>query len=477
MEIWNGLGDFFKGFGELLKGIINGDWQQIFDGLTQMGEAWHNICVALWTAIGNLVMSALQGLWQWIINLGSSFLSWLGGILSNLLTTVTQGVSNIVNAIVSFFSNLPATIWYWLCFVISYVALWTAQMIQKGIEAGTQFVTNVINWIQQLPGRIWTWLVDTVTKAQTWASQMIAKAQQAGSQFLQRVSTYIQQLPGRIATWLSSVISRVASWASKMASKAQQAGSRFLQRVVSFMQQLPGRVWSFLSQTIQKAISFATQFAQKGMQAAKNFASKIKSGLANLPGQMVTIGKNIIDGIVRGVTNGASALFNAMKNIASKAVNAAKSALGIKSPSRVFAKEVGKYIPEGVSVGIQANTDSAIDSVKKLANSLVASVDMNNLSKSMKLATSGIDIDTTNNYDNNNMIGTMRQLINEVQSIKFEFDYKKMGEQMKEAVSCQNSVVYMDSDIVGKKVAKPVKEYNDFTMNRLSRFRGDKDDL
>ena len=102
---------------------------------------------------------------------------------------------------------------------------------------------------------------------------------------------------------------------------------------------------------------------------------------------------------------------------------------------------------------------------------------MNNLSKSMKLATSGIDIDTTNNYDNNNMIGTMRQLINEVQSIKFEFDYKKMGEQMKEAVSCQNSVVYMDSDIVGKKVAKPVKEYNDFTMNRLSRFRGDKDDL
>lgn len=477
MEIWNGLGDFFKGFGELLKGIINGDWQQIFDGLTQMGEAWHNICVALWTAIGNLVMSALQGLWQWIINLGSSFLSWLGGILNNLLTTVTQGVSNIVNAIVSFFSNLPATIWYWLCFVISYVALWTAQMIQKGIEAGTQFVTNVINWIQQLPGRIWTWLVDTVTKVQTWASQMVSKAQQAGSQFLQRVSTYIQQLPGRIWSFLSNAISKAVTFASQFPAKAQQAGSRFLQKVVSFIQQLPGRVWSFLSQTIQKAISFATQFAQKGMQAAKNFASKIKSGLANLPGQMVTIGKNIIDGIVRGVTNGASALFNAMKNIASKAVNAAKSALGIKSPSRVFAKEVGKYIPEGVSVGIQANTDSAIDSVKKLANSLVASVDMNNLSKSMKLATSGIDIDTTNNYDNNNMIGTMRQLINEVQSIKFEFDYKKMGEQMKEAVSCQNSVVYMDSDIVGKKVAKPVKEYNDFTMNRLSRFRGDKDDL
>ena len=477
MEIWNGLGDFFKGFGELLKGIINGDWQQILDGLTQMGEAWHNICVALWTAIGNLVMSALQGLWQWIINLGSSFLSWLGGILSNLLTTVTQGVSNIVNAIVSFFSNLPATIWYWLCFVISYIALWTSQMIQKGIEAGTQFVTNVINWIQQLPGRIWTWLVDTVTKAQTWASQMIAKAQQAGSQFLQRVSTYIQQLPGRIATWLSSVISRVASWASQMASKAQQAGSQFLQRVCTYIQQLPGRIASFLSSVISRVASFASNFASKGAQAARNFSSKIISGLAGLPGKMASIGRNIVQGIINGISSGAGALFSKMKEIASNALNAAKGALGIKSPSRAFRDQVGKFIPSGIAVGIQANTDSAIDSVKKLANSLVASVDMNNLSKSMKLATSGIDIDTTNNYDNNNMIGTMRQLINEVQSIKFEFDYKKMGEQMKEAVSCQNSVVYMDSDIVGKKVAKPVKEYNDFTMNRLSRFRGDKDDL
>ena len=350
-------------------------------------------------------------------------------------------------------------------------------MIQKGIEAGTQFVTNVINWFTQLPYKIKMYFDLAVTHARKWLHDMTTKAKEAGTKFVQNVITWLQQLPGKVWNWLVNTVTRAATWATQMANKAQQAGSRFLQRVVSFMQQLPGRVWSFLSNTIQKAISFATQFAQKGTQAARNFASKIKSGLANLPSQMVSIGKNIISGIVRGVTSGASALFNAMKNIASKAVNAAKSALKIKSPSRVFANEVGKFIPSGIAVGIQANTDSAIDSVKKLANSLVASVDMNNLSKSMKLATSGIDIDTTNNYDNNNMIGTMRQLINEVQSIKFEFDYKKMGEQMKEAVSCQNSVVYMDSDIVGKKVAKPVKEYNDFTMDRLSRFRGDKDDL
>ena len=425
------------------------------------------------TNVGQWLSQLPQNIWNWLISTLTTVGLWATQFIQWAIQAGSQFLSNIVN----FFSNLPATIWYWLCYVISYVALWTAQMIQKGIEAGTQFVTNVINWIQQLPGRIWTWLVDTVTKVQTWASQMIAKAQQAGSQFLQRVSTYIQQLPGRIATWLSSVISRVASWASQMASKAQQAGSQFLRRVCTYIQQLPGRVWSSLSNTISKAVTFASNFASKGLQAARTFKSNIINGLAGLPGRMASIGSRIVSGIISGITGAAGRLYSTMSSIASKALNAAKEKLGIHSPSRVFRDQVGKFIPSGIAVGIQANTDSAIDSVKKLANSLVASVDMNNLSKSMKLATSGIDIDTTNNYDNNNMIGTMRQLINEVQSIKFEFDYKKMGEQMKEAVSCQNSVVYMDSDIVGKKVAKPVKEYNDFTMNRLSRFRGDKDDL
>lgn len=478
MEIWNGLGDFFKGFGELLKGIINGDWQQIFDGLTQMGEAWHNICVALWTAIGNLVMSALQGLWQWIINLGSSFLSWLGGILSNLLTTVTQGVSNIVNAIVSFFSNLPATIWYWLCFVISYIALWTSQMIQKGIEAGSQFVQNVVQWIQQLPGKIWTWLVNTITKATTWASQMVSKAQQAGSQFLQRVSTYIQQLPGRIWSFLSNAISKAVTFASQFPAKAQRAGSQFLQKVCTYIQQLPGRVWSSLSNTIGRAIAFASNFASKGLQAARTFTRNIINGLAGLPGRMASIGSRIVSGIISGITGAAGRLYSTMSSIASKALSAAKEKLGIHSPSRVFRDIIGRSIPEGIVVGIEANTKSAIDSVKQMAGSLVSAIDLSKLSDTVTLTTSGVDINTTNPYNNGgNIITTMQQLIDEFRNSKNDIDYNAMGKAFERGARNIDSTIYMNSEKVGIQTASTVKRQNTRLENRADRLGGRSDNV
>ena len=334
------------------------------------------------------------------------------------------------NSVVQWFKELPSKLWYYLCFAISYVVLWTAQMIQKGKQAGSKFIHNVINFIKNLPSKVWTWLTNTISKVTTWASHM--------------------------------------------ASKAQQAGSRFLQRVISFIQQLPGRVWSFLSNTIQKAISFATQFAQKGMQAAKNFASKIKSGLANLPGQMVTIGKNIIDGIVRGVTNGASALFNAMKNIASKAVNAAKSALGIKSPSRVFANEVGKYIPEGVSVGIKANAGNTLKSIRDYANSLVDEIDTNKFLGQVNLATSGININTEGS-NNANLIAAFKQYTQAIIDNKQDFDYGRMGTEMGKAVAQQNNPIIMDKTLVGQKVASTVKRTNDYFNDQQARFRGDKD--
>ena len=62
-----------------------------------------------------------------------------------------------------------------------------------------------------------------------------------------------------------------------------------------------------------------------------------------------------------------------MWNLAVDLYNAAMRALGIHSPSKVFAKKVGEMIPAGIGVGIERNEDAATDSVKNLANSVVDS--------------------------------------------------------------------------------------------------------
>jgi TP901 family phage tail tape measure protein len=65
-----------------------------------------------------------------------------------------------------------------------------------------------------------------------------------------------------------------------------------------------------------------------------------------------SLGAALIDGIKSGVMNAARGLAQAAADAAKEALDAAKAALGISSPSRVAAKEVGMPLAEGILRGL-----------------------------------------------------------------------------------------------------------------------------
>lgn len=90
------------------------------------------------------------------------------------------------------------------------------------------------------------------------------------------------------------------------------------------------------------------------------------------------IGWNIIRGIANGIWDGADKIVRAAKDVAKQALNAAKSFLGIHSPSRVFREEVGAQIPAGEAQGIIENADMVEDAATEVAErALDASMDVN----------------------------------------------------------------------------------------------------
>jgi hypothetical protein len=70
------------------------------------------------------------------------------------------------------------------------------------------------------------------------------------------------------------------------------------------------------------------------------------------------LGKSIVDGIVNGLKSGAKWVIDTIKNLGKDAVGAFKSALGISSPSKAFAK-LGLEIPAGVASGIESGAGDA----------------------------------------------------------------------------------------------------------------------
>lgn len=82
----------------------------------------------------------------------------------------------------------------------------------------------------------------------------------------------------------------------------------------------------------------------------------------------LSVGRNIIEGIGKGILNAGGYLIEAAKNAAMNAFNAAKSWLGIASPSKRARDEIGKQIPRGMAEGVEEDSglfESALEDMSK----------------------------------------------------------------------------------------------------------------
>lgn len=84
------------------------------------------------------------------------------------------------------------------------------------------------------------------------------------------------------------------------------------------------------------------------------------------------LGKGVVDGIVNGIKSGLGAIAEAAKSAAKAALDAAKSFLGIHSPSRVMRDVIGKNMIAGVNVGIQEETPELIDSSQESMQKVIS---------------------------------------------------------------------------------------------------------
>ena len=75
---------------------------------------------------------------------------------------------------------------------------------------------------------------------------------------------------------------------------------------------------------------------------------------------------DIINGIIEGVKNMLGNLLAAVKDAASQAYETVKGFFKIGSPSKLMRDEIGRYIPEGIAVGIEANADSVVKAMDDL---------------------------------------------------------------------------------------------------------------
>jgi phage-related protein len=119
----------------------------------------------------------------------------------------------------------------------------------------------------------------------------------------------------------------------------------------------------------------------------------IVDGIISLASKMLDAGKELVAGIWKGIQEAWGKLVEDVKKLGGKLVDSVKGFFKIGSPSKLFADEVGQWIPEGIAVGIDANADSVSESVDDMVKDAVVKPNvgvLNEVSSTFTPATMGM---------------------------------------------------------------------------------------
>ena len=196
------------------------------------------------------------------------------------------------------------------------------------------------------------------TKMKTLAEDMLKAIKDKLTEWYNAGKNTISNLAKGISEKASDVKTRITNAITEAYNNAKAKVSQFLevgrQSISNIIKGIQGKV-SQISSSIGNAIS-------KAKQSASKKAAEFKS-----------IGTNIINGLKNGITSAASRVAEAARNVVQKAINAAKTALKIHSPSRVF-MEIGNYTVQGFVKGLEDNADIVEDPAKRLARRAIDGV-------------------------------------------------------------------------------------------------------
>lgn len=336
--------------------VIKDHWTQIVDFFKNLGSAIADFFKSIPGTVKNLVdqvvtfFSELPGrISTWLTDTISKVKAWGAEMLASAIETA----SNFINNIITFICELPNKIAHWLGYAIGTVIKWGIDLYNWVTTEVPRIIDEIVTFFSELPGKIWTWLVDTVNKVIQWGINLYNTASTWVTNTINAVVQFFSELPGKVWNWLVSTVNKVIQWGTNLLAAASSAAQNAINKVVEWFQQLPGKIWTWLTNTITKVIQFGADLKAKATAAAQGFVTNLVDGVKSLPDKFKEIGSNIVTGIWNGISSGWNWLVDKVKSLADSLFQGAKDALGIESPSKVFAQEVGRWIPPGIGVGME----------------------------------------------------------------------------------------------------------------------------
>lgn len=355
INAWNAIKTFMVTVWNVLKTVASVVWNAILKAITTAVTNVYNFIMIIW----NQIVAYLQGLWNGIIAIATTVWNLLVTIITTVFTTIMTIVMTIWTAIWTFLSTIwntiitiATTIWNLLVTVITTVFTTIMTIAMTTWNAIWTFLQTLWNTIVTVATKVW----NAITTA-------ISTALQAAWSFISNIWNTIWSFLSSILTTIwNKVVSIFTQVVSTISDKMSQAWNFIVTKGMQWVSTITSTLINFVNRVVQGFVNVVNKVSQ-GMTNAVN---KVKSFVDDF----VSAGADMIRGLMRGIGNMARDLAEKAASVAKGALNAAKRALGIHSPSREF-MDVGMYSMLGFVKGIDNHSSKVIRNVSNVADKVV----------------------------------------------------------------------------------------------------------
>nr|DAT87720.1 MAG TPA: minor tail protein [Caudoviricetes sp.] len=216
--------------------------------------------------------------------------SWWSGTVIPAIESIPGKIGNIVDSVVSWFSELPGRIGYALGYAVGTLIRWAKDLYDTVTREVPKIISNVITFFKELPEKISSAIYGAYQSVSDWANGMIQKASEVIPEVIDNFVSFFESIPDRLKALGKNIVDGLYNGVKDamhlVADKAGELADGF---VKGFKDALgihsPSKVFYAIGEFIDKGlvngISAAKDLAVKAIQSVSDAVKTVGSQLAD----------------------------------------------------------------------------------------------------------------------------------------------------------------------------------------------------
>jgi len=338
------ISDLLTGLGQALPKLIPTAVDAILtlvstfiENLPMLVQSGIDLIIGLAEGLANAIPIIIEKVPEIIDNILATIIDLLPLIIDagiKLFTSLVEELPTIINNIVDVLPDIIEGI-------INTIGTLVPLIIDAGIKLLVALVDNlpaIINGIVEAIPKI----IDSIINALVNNIPLIINA---GVRLLTALITNLPKIIATIVRAIPKIIDSIINALVNNIPLIISAGVRLLTALITNLPKIIA--------TIVRAMP----------QIISNMVSALGKGISAFAG----VGVDLVKGLWDGIKSVKNWILDKIKGFVGDITSGIKSFFGIKSPSKVMANEVGKWLPEGLAEGIEDNTKPVTAAMEELA--------------------------------------------------------------------------------------------------------------